>query len=1189
MTQSAPGFLLHLRLFLEGIEVPVISAGVTATIGSGATATIDIVPDDTLDQILPRTTVHLFYLDSFAFKASNDAAPRDAHYKLLFAGEVFSISSSKAGMGSRTVSLNCLDFSNVLDTNYIYQFKPARGDTQDNSIIRNTSKFLTTLDSKFDSIINSPSEVIRQLSSASPSWEGSTVQTSLLGGLFSIIERLLGVQGLYYGTNGWITIQERRTRFLESIISDSGETAAKIYDATQFSGWLTGRLAQEGQVVTFRRLVDIICEFIFYSMAPNPVAKYVKGESSKFPGLPNRDIPARPPPAPTGSGDAAGFAQFGGNTGGKNITGLKAEFRDAVLPVLTEVHAQLQAKQLPSGRAAKVHIVRGYVDKSENARSRHLRGLAIDMRFEYDENVGDVDASLGGVFPNIAARTGKLRPTTRDTWYGRLYNAVVNLGRLISDLLILEAAIKANPNVYNKGNLDLLDQDIAVAKDYLVFGSFLRRAARGSGLKVLPKFNKDVTDPIFETILKMGDDPVHIQFDDTATVETAIEDQGELIEPASENTPRERLHSFVFRPDVWFVVPPKSNIIFPDMLQSFNTQREMMRETTRLQLDVGNDLAAESTVVSTTFFAPQIKGQESLDSQGTNDASKLLIYDHEKFSGVIPKFERMLDTIFFIEQAPAATTETGNISYLAGFAPKVAHFHLLSERYRARSASVALTFSPHIICGFPAAVLDAIITADELASKDISLSRSFKLGLVESVSHSISQGGAQTQVRLTHVRSHRTGDKSDDLFANTVTNTGSVELTLQDPKFAGAVSEKEGTFGCEATKILNQPGEDSEYGFKAIAALFNFNSIEELIQGAVREPNSPPIIDLLENYPFNGAGVNADASASVPVVTFSPTPYRTKTVKSGTWQGSPTMVYLTVGSSVLDVSSIESDPTATQITVSAAGPVSPFTFQPLTSNINSDSSFQLIAFSAGTALAIIPLLLPGSKFVADVGDEVSETGKVNPVEESIRPIWISNDYSVQSITEKIYEPFFGTSAITNDIQAKKFLLPSVEEAVDQLAKLYAKEVVQVDNRQAGADFPAPLHWIYEYTYRPVATYTDILGSKTYDPITKKNVGPVDINNEKFKYFGGFHSNAVTSGLKEYGKELAFLDIKGAGLQHQGASAGNPNPFTLEGADGDRLDPRADRAQRVLSYKSAIKGASAIGSGPTSQNGIAKRG
>jgi hypothetical protein len=52
MMQSAPGFLLHLRLFLEGIEVPVIGASVSASIGGAATANIDIVPGDLVD-LLP--------------------------------------------------------------------------------------------------------------------------------------------------------------------------------------------------------------------------------------------------------------------------------------------------------------------------------------------------------------------------------------------------------------------------------------------------------------------------------------------------------------------------------------------------------------------------------------------------------------------------------------------------------------------------------------------------------------------------------------------------------------------------------------------------------------------------------------------------------------------------------------------------------------------------------------------------------------------------------------------------------------------------------------------------------------------------------------------------------------------------------------------------------------------------------
>jgi hypothetical protein len=1010
----------------------------------------------------------------------------------------------------------------------------------------------------------------------------------VLGGLFAIIERLVGIQGNFYGTNGWVTIQERRTRFLESIVSDSGETAAKVYEVSQFNSWLTNRLGQEGQVIAFRRLIDIICEFIFYSMVPNPVAKYVRGESTKFPGLPNRDVPAIASPIPSSSGDSTGFSKFSGNTSGETITGLQADFSAAVLALLDAVHTDLQAGRLPSKRKAKIHINRGFVETNEqNPTSRHLRGLAIDVRFEYDNVPNSTSPNLGGKFPNPSAKTNRLTKTNRPTtWYGRLFDAVVDLKTTPPDIPSLEAAIRATPAVYNNGNISTLTEDIIVAKDWLVFGGLLKRHASGTGLKVLPKFNRTITDPIFETILKMGDDPVHIQFADDAQVEAAISEGSELAEPATTGSTRERLHSFVFRPDVWFVAPPKSNVIFPDMLQSFNTQREMMRETTRLQLDVGNDLAANSTIVTTTFFAPQIKGQESLESAGTNDATKILIYDHERYSGIIPKFERMLDTVFFIEQQPPIE-ETAKLGYLGGFAPKVAHFHLLSERYRARSASVALTFSPHIICGFPAVVLDAIITADELASKDINLSRSFKLGMVESVSHSISQGGAQTQVRLTHVRSHRTGDKSDDLFAETVNSEGAVTLTVQDPTLSASISETEGVFGCVAEKDWGQEGADADFGFKAIAALYNFSSIEELIQQAVLEPNPAPLINLLDDYPSRA--INADVSDANPVVAFSPTPYRNKTISEGQWKGAPTMVYLTVSStdpSSITVNTDESPVTPPKISIDISGPVSPFAFVPPTSDPN--SSFELIAFVTSSS-SIIPLLLPGSQFVADLGDSTESGAKVNPVEESIRPIWISPDYSVLNITEKIYSPFFGTGAITDGIKAKKFLLPSVEEAVDSLAILYAKEVVHVDNQEVGADFPAPLQWIYSFTSRDVATYSDILGSKTTDPRTGKPVSPLDINKDEFKYFGGFHSNAVTFGFKEYGKELAFLDIKGVGLRHQGASAGNPDPFSLEGSEGDRLDPRADRAERVLKYKSAITGATALKTGASSQIGIAKRG
>lgn len=1202
MSQAAPGFLLHLRLFLEGIEVPVISASVNATIGSGATATVEIIPDDTVDQILPRTTVHIFYLDSFAYSQSGASEPKSAHYKLMFAGEVFSVSSQKAGMGSRSVNLNCMDFSNCLDTNYVYQFQPSGGDNPDNSILRNTSRFLTTLDSNFDSIISSPSAVIQQLTNQSPITPGlSGGQTTLLGGLFSILEKLLGVQGNSYGTNGWTTVQERRTRFIESIVSDSGETAANVYRASEFSGWLNGRIAQEGQVIAFRRLVDIVCEFIFYQIVPNPVAKYVRGNSTKFPGYPNRDVPvvATAPVA----GDGTGFSRFAGRSSGTYVSNLQAGFASDVLGLLTAVDAELANKKLASGLSARIRINRGWVNSNDsNTRSRHLRGLAVDARFDYtDPRANQIASSpnMGGVhMPNMLyALKNRPKPIPAPaSWYHNFFNAVVKK-KIPPDtpLDVIKTIILTDKTLFREywqSDSTKLDKDIVVAKDWLSFAGIMRRHAPLYGLQVMAKMRDSVFDPFLEGILGIGDDPVHIQYlsgrdRDTASIiqPTPIEEISEDPEAASVSSPRERLHSFVFRPDIWFVAPPKSNVIFPDALQSFSTQREMMRETTRLQLDVANDLAANSTATASAFFAPQIVGQESLTRSGLADASKILIYDHEKYSGVVPKFERMLDTMFYMEQEPgAAESTTGEQrGEIEAFASIVAHFHLLSQRFQARSASVSMAFSPHIICGFPAVVMDTIITADEVKNKELSLNRSFKLGLVQSVSHSLSQGGGQTQVRLSHVRSHRTGDKTDDLFTKGVNSDGEVTLGVQDVENIG-LSAGIQTFGCVASKDWGDFQADSEYGFKAIAAVFGFSSIEELILQAPEYPvtSTSPV----DWRTITGGPKSADATETGTTVSLSETSLRGKIVKGGTWSGSPITVYIKVIGDPRELSSV-SVGSGVRIIADTATPSYVMDDQSyeespsITRFITSNEA--VVPLSSGESESVIPLILPGSVFTPEI--DGSTTGALPlPVEESIRPRWISDDYSSTNITDKIYGPLFGTKSITDGIPGGSYSVTSVEEAVDSLASIYSKEVVS-----SGQDLlPTPLLWIYEYTHRDVATMPEILGTKAYDDVARKSV-EIDPNNEKIKYLGGFHSNAVNFGSDKYGKELAFLDIKGAGLAHGGSSSGDEEPFSLEGSEGDRMDPRAERAKRVLQYKKAIRGDEALRGGATTSAGIGKRG
>jgi hypothetical protein len=643
------------------------------------------------------------------------------------------------------------------------------------------------------------------------------------------------------------------------------------------------------------------------------------------------------------------------------------------------------------------------------------------------------------------------------------------------------------------------------------------------------------------------------------------------------------------RPDVWFVSPPRSNVIFPDMLQSFSAQREMLRETSRLKLTLGYEFAEGSAVTNRTYFAPQIEGKKSLTLEGIDSAESIMIYDHEKYSGIVPKFDRMIDTIFYIkkdggEGEGGTADSTGDITQ---YAPKVAHFSLLSERYKARAASAALTFSPNIICGFPAVVLDQTITSEEAGETTDRLNRSFKIGMVESVTHSISQGGAQTQIRLSHVRSHRTGDQTDDLFMNIVNNVGT--LKVQDPAQAD-VFAAEGLFVPAGLVTRLGARSDLDFGHEAIAATFNASSFRELLRNAAiyEVLAESPVIDIA-TIPLAGESYDASAPGESKVIGFKRTPYRNYEVNSGVWQGEATLAWITTVTTTEDPGDIEdTDDTGVSISLSPPNPTQ------IVLTLDSEAAIPLTRFFVTVGkqrFSYMPVVLPGNKFQADIPKNAEVGGRVLPVEESIRPLWISDSYGNEKITRDIYGPFFGTTAIVDDVQNTRFLVKSIEEAVDSLAKRYAREVAKTGTYSADIA-PDPMTWINDYTRRDIATFPEILATKDQRLDTKlgafvaRDGADTTALPEDSKYYGGFHSNAVNFGDLRYGGELEFLDIVGAGLQHTGHSGGK-DPFEIDKDEGIRLDPRKERAERVKKYKANIDGDAALG--VNSVTGIGKRG
>jgi hypothetical protein len=283
---------LGLRLFLEGIEVPVVSATVDINEGSSATAQIEIVGLDSALRILPRTVVHLFFFDGPAFNHDGKAHKNiDDYYRLLFMGEVFSYTYQKTGQGSRAVVLNCTDFSNYWDTSYLFQISGEQGFLD----IPQTQPFITGSDVFAENIVTqNMGFLISTISAATQldqTFKGKdTVSSEFLTKLFGFLELLGGVsvvdssakkltrESAFGGMSLWQTISERRVRLLDQVGVDSGETAAQLFDEQKFLEFLKNQSDMSSPVLSFRDILNMLLGHIYYSHFPNPCGRLTSSQ-----------------------------------------------------------------------------------------------------------------------------------------------------------------------------------------------------------------------------------------------------------------------------------------------------------------------------------------------------------------------------------------------------------------------------------------------------------------------------------------------------------------------------------------------------------------------------------------------------------------------------------------------------------------------------------------------------------------------------------------------------------------------------------------------------------------------------------------------------------------------------------------------------------------------------------------------
>lgn len=305
----AHGVRLKLRLFLEGVEVPVIAANVQVAPNSPAVATIQIPPLPEACNIKPRTLVHLFFLDFYevanpllknsvtsATAVSNNTAnptayeqtitggtvtgddTRNEQYKLLFGGEVLGFQYTK-NERSRSMVLQCSDFSNYWD--YAYQFS-------------NTDIFGPGIKALFaggatnlftDFLDDDGSVIARILKTPSVQYPGLK---GLLGGIVHLLE---AIGGSYYynkkfaGQNIFFSLAELRLHITQMITAyENDPTAGKLLNAHGFDGMFNRTLGNLGAQISFRSAINALMSHIFHETYAIPTPRYVPGTAGTISG-----------------------------------------------------------------------------------------------------------------------------------------------------------------------------------------------------------------------------------------------------------------------------------------------------------------------------------------------------------------------------------------------------------------------------------------------------------------------------------------------------------------------------------------------------------------------------------------------------------------------------------------------------------------------------------------------------------------------------------------------------------------------------------------------------------------------------------------------------------------------------------------------------------------------------------------
>jgi len=321
---------LRLRLFIEGIELPVIGASIQCQPNSPVMASLQVPPLSEGTKVLPRSLVHLFFYDLYEYE--NPVATRrgnlfrtdkvqygptpyqvsrkklagikevdtpsdlddfvndqkNQHFKLLFVGEIVGFSWQKTPNG-RALVYQCADPSIYWD--YAYQFN-------NTDLFGPGYKALFSGGSTnlFTDFLDEPGGVIAHLIQ-SPSTQYPNLK-GLLGGVVHLLEAMGGsyyYEKKYAGQNIFFSIAELRLRITQMITAlETDPTGQRLLNAGGFGDLLGRSLGSIGSQASFRSAINMLMKHIFHETYGIPTPRFVPGTEGTITGFVRKKLAEDP-------------------------------------------------------------------------------------------------------------------------------------------------------------------------------------------------------------------------------------------------------------------------------------------------------------------------------------------------------------------------------------------------------------------------------------------------------------------------------------------------------------------------------------------------------------------------------------------------------------------------------------------------------------------------------------------------------------------------------------------------------------------------------------------------------------------------------------------------------------------------------------------------------------------------------